>query len=160
MRISILCTMVIGLSLSQDLGNYAADLKKTQANYCKHTRPYDNHLTEQQMGYYRTSRTSLLNRNYMQAFEYYERPGSLTWIQTMRWEFGCLMTLACISFCSWVFFIYFCFRTPTQPVAKNDTVLQLLNIGLWVMLVVITGLFIVIIIWNGFMEVHGRRSRC
>jgi L-asparagine transporter-like permease len=77
----------------------------------------------------------------------------------MKWQFGLLMTMTIICFLVFIFFIVFCLRQPRNAV-RDDKKLTLLMILAWIFFVLLFTLFIIAIIWDGMMEVQGRRARC
>lgn len=122
--------------------------------------------------------TSVLDRNYNTSMQYYYRAtrgnflgywagnvvaylngGSTTdFIQTMKWPFGLLLTLLCLTFLVWVvFLVYLCaFRKQARNEAALTGCLRFAK----VLLALFVGLYVIILIFMGFSEVSQRHSKC
>lgn len=161
-QISILLgLLLLGQSLAQnvDTGNYTKELFDTRSDYCKNTSIFDNILSEDVIAQYRIKRKTNTRDGYLKIFEYYENTSSLTYIKAMKMEAGLLLTITCLCFLIWMYYIYFCCNTSSSAKSNNKK-LQFCTLLSWLLVILVLCLFILAIIFNAFMEIYGRRARC
>ena len=169
----LMITILVGASLSQNsLGSSiniqntpntttsdTADLQNRRDDWCKYTSAYDRNYNASTEYYYRVIRYNFLGQRVGSVIDFFSgNSGSISFIQTIKWPFGCLLAIIIITFLTWiVFLIYLC---AFKKQNKNDGFLGCC-LGLsWVLIVIFFGVFIVFMVLLAHSEIAYKRSRC
>lgn len=134
------------------------DLQEKRDWWCSATNVHDRNYNASMLYYYRATRFNFLGYWTTNVIDYLRGGSTTSFIQTMKWPFGLLLTLLCITFIVWIFFlIYLCaFRKQTR---NEPNLTNCLRFSL-ILLLLFAGLFVIIMIFMGFSEVSQRRSKC
>lgn len=134
------------------------DLQEKRDWWCSGTTVRDRNYNASMQYYYRVTRGNFLGYWTSNVVDYLNGGSSTSFIQTMKWPFGLLLTLLLITFLAWiVFLIYLCaFRKESRNEVALTGCLRLATIAL----VLFIGLFVIIMIFMGFSEVSQRHSKC
>lgn len=126
--------------------------------WCGSTSVYDRNYNASMQYYYRVARGNFLGYWTANVVNYLNGGTTTDFIQTMKWPFGLLLTLLCITFLTWVvFLVYLCaFRKQ----ARNDVALTGCLRFAKILLFLFVGLYVIILIFMGFSEISQRHSKC
>jgi hypothetical protein len=138
--------------------NATKDLQEKRDWWCSGTTVRDRNYNASMQYYYRVTRGNFLGYWTSNVVDYLNGGSSTSFIQTMKWPFGLLLTLLLLTFLVWiVFLVYLCaFRKESRNEVALTGCLRLATIALALFI----GLFVVIMIFMGFSEVSQRRSKC
>lgn len=135
-----------------------SDLQWKRDWWCEGTTVRDRNYNSSMQYYYRVTRGNFLGYWTSNVVDYLNGGSTTSFIQTIKWPFGLLLTLLCLTFLVWiVFLIYLCaFRKES----RNDVVLTGCLRLATIALVLFIGLFVIIMIFMAFSEVSQRHSKC
>lgn len=138
--------------------NDTQNLQELRDWWCGSTSVLDRNYNTSMQYYYRATRGNFLGYWAGNVIAYLNGGSTTDFIQTMKWPFGLLLTLLCITFIVWiVFLVYLCaFRKQT----RNENALTGCLRFSKVLLALFVGLYIIILIFMGFSEVSQRHSKC
>lgn len=135
-----------------------SNLQWSRDSWCNVTTPDDRNYNSSMQFYYRSSRSNFLGYYVISVINYLKDGNSTSFINTMKWPFGLLMTVLLIVFLSWIVFIGFiCIGKKDR---KNDFIFGACLKFAKLLLFLFHGLFIIIIIFIAFSEVSQRHTKC
>ena len=137
---------------------FTRDLQEKRDWWCGNTNVFDRNYNASMLFYYRETRSNFLGYWTTNVVDYLRGGSTTSFIQTMKWPFGLLLTLVCITFIVWIVFLaYLCaFRKQSRNTANLTNCLRFSLI----LLFLFAGLFVVIMIFMAFSEIAQRRSKC
>lgn len=126
--------------------------------WCGSTSVLDRNYNTSMQYYYRETRGNFLGMWAGSVVDYLNDGSAISFIQTMKWPFGLLLTFLCLIVITYiVFLVYLCaFRKQTRNEVALTGCLRFSTI----LLALFVGLYIVILIFMGFSEISQRRSKC
>ena len=138
--------------------NAAQDLQMRRDSWCNGTTVGDSNFNSSQQFYYRAVRGNFLGYWVGSVVNYLNGGTAIQFIQNIKWPFGLLLTVLCIAFISWVFFLVFVCAFRKQ--VRNDQTLTACLRLAKILLFLIGCLFIIIMIFIAFSEIYQRHSKC